>query len=70
VAEGGDPYLEQLARLDQAAKDAILATKYHLIQQGSYGKQYMSHDVYDAVLKQGVGSVEEFLALHSLSIVP
>jgi len=53
-------YAERLATLDQPGKDAILAIKYRLIRNGTYGKRYLSGDVYDAVLDRGVRSIEEF----------
>lgn len=55
-----DDYVDRLMTLDQPAKDAVLAIKYELIRNGSYGKQYQSSDVYDAVLNRGVRSVEDF----------
>lgn len=55
-----DDYADRLANLDQAAKDAVLAIKYELIRNGTYGKQYLSNNVYDAVLEHGVRSVEDF----------
>ncbi len=53
-------YTTRLMKLDQSGKDAILAIKYQLIRKGTYGKQYLSGDVYDAVLERGVRSVEDF----------
>lgn len=56
-------YPNRLMNLDQSAKDAILAIKYELIRNGTYGKQYWSSDVYDAVLDHGVRSIEDFESL-------
>lgn len=53
-------YADRLINLDQLAKDAVLAIKYELIRNGTYGKQYSSSDVYDAVLNDGVRTVEDF----------
>ena len=53
-------YAARLLRLDQSGKDAVLAIKYELIRNGTYGKQYLSGDVYDAVLDQGIRTVEDF----------
>lgn len=53
-------YANRLMNLDQQGKDVILAIKYHLILNGTYGKHYLSNDVYDAVLERGVRSVEDF----------
>lgn len=58
VQEGD--YAERLIHLNQLEKDAVLAIKYELIRNGSYGKQYSSGDVYDAVLDCGVKTVEDF----------
>ncbi|HVX24041.1 MAG TPA: hypothetical protein VG992_01725 [Candidatus Saccharimonadales bacterium] len=55
-----DDYADRLISLDQSAKDAVLAIKYELIRNGTYGKQYLSNDVYDAVLDHGVRTQEEF----------
>lgn len=55
-----DDYADRLVNLDQAAKDAVLAIKYELIRNGTYGKQYLSSDVYDAVLNRGVRTKEDF----------
>lgn len=55
-----DNYVSRLINLDQEAKDAVLAIKYELIRNGTYGKQYLSSDVYDAVLNRGVRTIEEF----------
>lgn len=57
---GEDSYASRLADLDDAARITILAIKYDLIRRGLYGKQYMSGDVYDAVLDKNVRSVEAF----------
>lgn len=59
-ADQKNDYADRLANLDQAAKDAVLAIKYELIRKGTYGKQYLSGDVYDAVLNHGVRSKEDF----------
>ncbi len=53
-------YTERLLALGQDGKDAVLAIKYELIRNGTYGKRYLSNDVYDAVLDHGVRSVEDF----------
>jgi hypothetical protein len=53
-------YANRLMHLNQSGRDAILAIKYELIRNGTYGKPYLSGDVYDAVLEHGVRSVEDF----------
>jgi hypothetical protein len=55
-----DDYASKLINLDQPAKDAVLAIKYELIRNGTYGKQYLSGHVYDAVLNRGVRTKEDF----------
>lgn len=55
-----DDYADRLVRLDQLAKDAVLAIKYELIRKGTYGKRYLSNDVYNAVLNHGVRTKEDF----------
>jgi hypothetical protein len=58
-----DNYKEKLAHLTPEQITAILTIKYHLIREGLYGKQYLSVDVYDAVLG-GVSSFDEFMSKH------
>jgi hypothetical protein len=53
-------YANRLINLDQETKDTVLTIKYELIRNGTYGKQYLSSDVYDAVLNHGVRSKEDF----------
>jgi hypothetical protein len=62
-SEQVNDYAEKLQNLDQSAKDAILAIKYELIRNGTYGKECLSNDVYDAVLEHGIRSIEDFLQL-------
>jgi hypothetical protein len=57
-------YAERLVQLDQAGKDAVLAIKYELIRNGTYGKRHQSGHVYDAVLDHGVRTVEDFNRLY------
>ena len=61
AAGDSDKYKEKLAHLTPEQATAILAIKYHLIREGVYGKQYLSVDVYDAVLS-GVSSFDEFIS--------
>ena len=56
-----DSYREKLAHISQEQAAAILAIKYHLIHNGSYGKQFFSTDIYDAVLDHGVLSFDDFV---------
>lgn len=55
-----DNYKEKLAHLNPEQIAAILAIKYHLIREGLYGKQYLSVDVYDAVVERGVLTYDDF----------
>lgn len=57
-----DPYFEKLKDLDQASKDSILNLKYQLIYRGLYGNKFFSNDVYDAVLRDGPKTIEQFLS--------
>lgn len=56
-------YAGRLMQLDQSGKDAVLTIKYELIRNGTYGKQYSSGDVYDAVLDHEVRTLEHFKRL-------
>ncbi len=60
-----DPYADLLSKLDESQKDAILQIKYQLIFRGLYGKQFWSVDVYDAVAKSGILTIDEFLSAHN-----
>jgi hypothetical protein len=60
-------YANRLMNLDRSGSDAILAIKYELIRNGSYGKKYLSSNVYDAVLEHGVRSTEDFERLMQLT---
>lgn len=55
-----EDYASSLIGLDQETKDAVLAIKYELIRNGTYGKLYQSSDVYGAVLNRGVRTTEDF----------
>lgn len=48
------------ARLDRAARDAVLEVEEHWAALPGYGTEVSSADVYRAVLDGGVSSVEEF----------
>jgi|GEM_PF-693871 len=54
-------YSKRLTELDQQTIDAILSIKYHLIYKGLYGKKFLSAQVYDAVLDDGIRTTEQFL---------
>ena len=55
-----DRYKEKLAHLSPEQVAAILAIKYHLIREGLYGKQYLSVDVYDAVVDHDMLTYDDF----------
>lgn len=66
--EDFDNYKTKLAGISQEQVAAILSIKYHLIRLGKYGKHdFMSFNVYDAVLDNGVRSLEDFLHLQTAS---
>lgn len=46
---------------NEALRNIIIAMKKDLISLGTYGSQYTSVDVYDAVLNCGIYSVEDFV---------
>ena len=56
-------YADRLIDLDQPCRDAVLAIKYELIRNGTYGKQYLYSDVYGAVLDRDVRTIEDFQRL-------
>lgn len=58
-----DSYYIKLSNLSQEARDSILNMKYQLIYRGLYGKKYYSGQVYDAVIKNGTLSIDQFLSL-------
>lgn len=60
VDGSGQDYTEDLKDIDEEQRYAILAIKYDLIRLGKYGKDYLSIDVYDAVLEANVRTVEQF----------
>jgi hypothetical protein len=61
--EDFDDYKTRLLGISQEQVEAILSIKYHLIRLGKYGKHdFMSFNVYDAVLDKGVLSFEDFLS--------
>lgn len=61
-----DNYKTKLSSISKEQIAAILSIKYHLIRLGKYGKtNFMSFNVYDAVLDNGVLSLEDFLSLSS-----
>ena len=58
-------YKTKLSNISQEQKSAILSIKYHLIRMGVYGKNnYMSFNVYDAVLENEILTIEDFLKLN------
>ena len=62
-----DDYKAKLSGISQEQIVAILSIKYHLIRLGKYGKHnYMSFNVYDAVLDNDVLTLEDFLKLNLL----
>ncbi len=56
-----DEFYEPLTKLGELGRDLILRTKYDLIRRGLYGKTIFSGDVYNAVLKNDVTSLEDIL---------
>ncbi len=61
--EDFDDYKAKLSGINQEQIAAILSIKYHLIRLGKYGKNdFMSFNVYDAVLDKNVLSLEDFLS--------
>lgn len=65
VEGSGRDYTDDLKDMTEDQLYAILAIKYELIRSGRYGKDFLSTDVYDAVLEHGVASPEQFISLHS-----
>lgn len=68
AAADNNPYPELLANLSEAQKDAVLAIKYQLIFRGLYGKSFYSVDVYEAVAKNGIVTIDAFLASHATGL--
>lgn len=60
----GEEYTQKLSNIDQSSKDSILMLKYQLIYRGLYGRKYYSGQVYDAVIKNGPLSIDQFLSLN------
>ena len=60
VRQNDNNYTVRLMNLNETGRDAVLAIKYQLIKNGTYGKQYMSRDVYNAVLDNNVRSINDF----------
>lgn len=60
-----DDYKAKLSALSQEQVAAVLTIKYHLIRLKKYGKHtFTSANVYDAVLNEGVLSLQDFLNLY------
>lgn len=64
AADTTDHYAARMLNITDAQRDAILQIKYQLILRGCYGDNIVSVDVYDAVLDQGITTVDAFLAVH------
>lgn len=60
VEGSGQDYTNILKGINEEQRYAILAIKYDLIRLGKYGKDYLSVDVYDAVLESKARTVEQF----------
>jgi hypothetical protein len=58
-----DKYAHSLSELNQKEKDSVLQLKYQLIYRGLYGSQYYSNQIYDAVIKNGPLSIDQFFSL-------
>lgn len=65
VAEGlpDDEISKAMGRATQKQKDTILEIKYELMKCGQKQKGITSSQVYNAVLKRGVRSTQEFIGL-------
>ncbi len=57
-------YINRLKTLPQESKDIILLIKYELIIRKLYGSKFNSINVYDAVLKDNVKTIDQFLTLY------
>lgn len=67
VETSQNTYEERLRNASDQQKDAILLIKHWLIKNNIYGKHlHQSTDVYDAVLDNGVLSIDDFKKLNTL----